>query len=200
MLRLPIVVLAATLAAFPVWAERISLSDISAYFNSFETAKGEFTQLNGDGSLSTGQLYLHRPGRMRFEYAPPNDALVIAGGQKLAVFDAKSNQGPAEYPLKRTPLSIILERNVDLGRANMVVGHTNDDTTTTVVAQDPENPEYGNIALVFTDNPVALRKWVVTDDTGGQTTVVLGDLELGVKLRNSLFNIVFEAQKRSGED
>ncbi|KAJ57479.1 cell envelope biogenesis protein LolA [Actibacterium mucosum KCTC 23349] len=197
-LRMTLVALATACTALPAWADKIPLDQISAYFNGFKTAQSDFTQINSDGSLSTGTLYLHRPGRMRFEYDAPNDALVIAGGQKVAIFDNKSNQGPEEYPLRRTPLSIILKRNVNLKQANMVVGHTSDDTSTTVIAQDPEHPEYGSIAMSFTDNPVVLRRWVVTNGAGDQTTVILGDLELGVKLSGFLFNIVFEAEKRLG--
>jgi len=187
------------LPALPALAERIPLSQISAYLNSFTTAKGDFTQINADGTISTGTIYIKRPGRVRFEYAPPNEALVMAGGGQVAIFDAKSNQPPEQYPLKRTPLSIILERNVNLGRAKMVVGHTTDGKTTSVVAQDPDHPEYGNIRLVFSDSPVELRQWVITDDTGSQTTVILGDLDLGVTFGPRLFNIVQETQARLGE-
>lgn len=199
-LRMSLVAVATLCAALPAMAEPLSLKQISAYFNGFKTAKGGFTQINGDGSMSTGTLFLHRPGRMRFEYDPPNDALVMAGGQQVAIFDPKSNQPPEQYPLRRTPLSIILKRNVDLSRANMVVNHFSDDTTTTVVAQDPENPEYGSISLVFTDNPVQLRKWVIDNNAGDQTTVVLGDLEFGLKLSSFLFSIQFETEDRLGSD
>ena len=92
------------------------------------------------------------------------------------------------YPLRLTPLSIILARNVDLSRAKMVVGHDYDGTATIVTAQDPENAEYGNIQMKFTDAPVQLRQWVVNDSSGSQTTVVLGALTTGGALANRLFN------------
>jgi outer membrane lipoprotein-sorting protein len=78
----------------------------------------------------------------------------------------------------------------------MVVGHTSDDKTTTIVAQDPEHPEYGTIKLIFTAAPTELRQWVITDSSGAQTTVILGDLKKGVDLKASLFSIKFEAEKR----
>ena len=121
---------------------------------------------------------------------------MIAGGGQLAIFDEKSNTGPTQYPLKRTPLNLILARSVDLGRADMVVGHSFDNTATTVIAHDPENPEYGTIALTFTDNQIELRQWVITDDLGDQTTVILGVLEKVTSLNNNLFNITLEAEKR----
>ena len=126
-------------------AEQLKLADISAYLNSLTTVKSKFTQINDDGSISTGQLYISRPGRMRFEYDPPQEALVIAAAQAVYIIDGKSNQPPETYPLRRTPLSLILGRNINLGRANMVEKAVFDGTSTTVTARDPDNPEKGYI-------------------------------------------------------
>ena len=179
---------ALTLAASAAQAaEKLPLSEISAYLNGLVTAQSPFTQINDDGSLSTGTLYLQRPGRARFEYDPPDGAVVVAGAGTVVIHDPKSNQPPESYPLKRTPLSIILAETVDLDRANMVVGHGFDGTSTVVTAQDPENPDYGRIDLMFTSDPVELRKWVIHDGAGGQTTVILGALETGMELSGSLF-------------
>jgi outer membrane lipoprotein-sorting protein len=186
----------AFLLPLPALAEAIALSTLSNYLNGLTTVESDFTQVNGDGTISTGKIYIHRPGRVRFQYAPPDRSLVIAGGGQVAVFDAKSNQPPEQYPLKRTPLNLILARGVNLGRANMVVGHYADGTSTRVRAQDPEHPEYGTIELVFTANPVELRQWIITDDLGTQTTVILGELTKGKRLGASLFDITAERQKR----
>ena len=79
----------------------------------------------------------------------------------------------------------------------MVVGHNYDGTATTVTAQDPEHPEYGNIQLTFTGNPTELRQWVITDDAGQQTTVVLGELRKGGTISDRNFSIVAEAESRN---
>jgi outer membrane lipoprotein-sorting protein len=149
--------------------------------------------VNADGSLSTGTIYIKRPGRIRFEY-DGEDSMFVAGGGQVAVFDARSNEPPERFPLSETPLSIILERDVDLTRAGMVTGHTSDGTTTTVTAQDPAHPDYGSIQLVFTASPVELRQWVVTDNTGTQTTVVLDGVTTGVEIGERLFNIQAEME------
>ena len=112
----------------------------------------------------------------------------MAGGGQVAIFDPRSDGSPDRYPLAQTPLKIILERNIDLTRTNMVTGHTSDGTTTTVTAQDPANPQYGNIQIKFTDNPVQLRQWIINDGNGSSTTVVLGDMQVGGNLSNSLFD------------
>ncbi len=181
--------LALTLAAPAVWAaDKLPLSEISNYLNKMKTVQTSFTQVNDDGSLSTGKLWIQRPGKMRFEYDPPDSAVVLARSGSVQIFDPKSNQPPEQYPLKRTPLSLVLARNVNLGQANMVVGHDFDGTATVVTAQDPKNPESGRIELMFTDNPVELRKWVIHDNAGTQTTVLLGELTEGGRLDQSLFS------------
>jgi outer membrane lipoprotein-sorting protein len=133
---------------------------------------------------------------VRFVYNPPDKNLVLAGGGQVAIFDSKSNQPPEQYPLSKTPLSIILDKNVDLSRAKMVVGHQVDGNTTRVRAQDPEHPEYGSIEMVFTSGPTELRQWVIRDDSGAETTVILGEMKKGVKLGSSLFNVSIAASKR----
>ena len=183
---------AVVLTATPAAAQELSLDQVSAYLNGLQTAQGGFTQINADGTLSTGQIFLKRPGRIRFEYNAPDNSLVMAGGGQVAIFDPRSNNGPDRYPLNQTPLKVILERNVDLAQARMVTGHTSDGTTTTVTAQDPAHPQYGNIQMVFTANPIELRQWIVTDDVGSQTTVILNDLVRGGRISDIKFNIVNE--------
>ncbi len=175
--------------ALPAAAQPIPLAELSRYFNAFRTAEAQFTQVNADGSLATGRLYIRRPGRMRFEYDPPEASLVIASAGTVAVFDPRSNTGPTQYPLSRTPLSLILAPQVDLTRARMVVAHRVEGPTTVVVAQDPDNPEYGTLQLVFSARPTELRQWRVTDDAGRETTVILGDMRTGAALPERLFDI-----------
>lgn len=199
-LRALLAPLALVALSAPAFADKIPLGDLSAYLNSLATVQSDFTQVNADGTVSLGKIFIKRPGRVRFEYAPPDKSLVLASAETVAIFDAKSNQPPEEYPLRRTPLNLILAPRIDLGRAKMVVGHKEVENTTRVVAQDPEHPEYGTIELVFTADPIALRQWVITDDLGQQTTVILGELTPVSNLAASLFNIVEEKSRRSQRD
>ena len=182
--------------ALPAAAEKLPLAELSRYLNSLTTAEAEFTQINPDGTIATGTIRINRPGKVRFEYAPPDRTLVMADGQQVAIFDPKSNQPPEQYPLRRTPLHLILAPKVDLGAARMVVAHREDGPTTRVTAQDPDHPEYGRIDLVFTANPTELRQWVITDEGGSQTTLVLGEMRKGGRMAAAQFDIGAEAQNR----
>jgi len=175
--------------AFPAQSAELSLNAISIYFNGITSMEAPFTQVNADGSTSQGKLWLKRPHRMRFEYAPPDRTLVLAAAGSVAVFDGKSNTSAEQYPLSKTPLSLILSPRVDLSQARMVVAHGEANSLTYVTAQDPKNPEYGQITLYFSSNPIALRQWVVTDETGAQTTVRIGEMTLGQNYPMNFFSI-----------
>ncbi len=190
----PAIVLA---LALPAAAEKLSLAELSRYLNGLTTAEASFVQTNADGSKSAGKLYIKRPGRARFEYAPPMKSLVMAGSGQVAIFDEKSNEPPEQYPLRRTPLNLILAERVNLGQAKMVIGHGEAGGTTRVLAQDPKNPEYGTIELVFTPNPTTLRSWIITDDAGNQTVVELGEMKTGGTFSNRLFDIRAETEHRT---
>ena len=76
--------------AKPSFAEKVSLDNLNSYINGLSTVKASFEQINSDGSIDTGILYIRRPGKMRLEYAAPNNALVIAGAGSVAIFDDKT--------------------------------------------------------------------------------------------------------------
>lgn len=186
MLLVPVVAL---LMAVPAHAEKLSLAEISRYFNSMTTVEAPFTQVNADGSTSSGRLWISRPHRMRFEYAPPDRTLVLASAGSVAIFDGKSNSSAEQYPLSKTPLGLILTPRVDLSQAKMVVAEGEQNDLTYVTAQDPKHPEYGQITLFFSSNPIELRQWIVTDETGSQTTVQLGPMKTGQSYPLSFFSI-----------
>ena len=182
--------------SLPTWASEVPLDTLSTYLNSLTTAEASFVQVNGDGSKARGTIFIQRPGRVRFEYGAPDKSLVLASGGMVAIFDNKSNQPPEQYPLARTPLNLILAENVNLSAAKMVIGHSEVGTTTRVTAQDPKHPDYGTIELVFSENPVALSQWIITDDIGNQTSVTLGELAVGKTYPASTFSIDLETSRR----
>lgn len=183
------VIVAAALAPRLAAAQSVDVSAIDAYLRGLRTAQGGFRQTNPNGSVQTGRFYLSRPGRMRFEYDTPKGAMVIADGINVAVFDPKSTRVSSRYPLGRTPLSLLLRSDLSLREPGMVKGAVREGGEVTLTVVDPRMPDEGRLALTFAENPVALRRWVVTTKAGQRTAVELTDLRTGVALDRSLFNI-----------
>lgn len=182
--------LAAVPAAAQTAAQRASLQKLSDYMNSIGTAQTRFRQVNTDGSVSTGTLLIQRPGRMRFEYDPPDqDTLVVASGGTVAVFDGRGGSAPEQFPLRRTPLNLILARNVDLTRASEITGIGTHRGMTIVEARDREHPDYGSIRLYFETAPLRLAEWLILTETGEETRVILDPLTPRDALPSGTFNI-----------
>ena len=176
-------------SSHPSLAEKISLNKISDYINGLTTLQADFEQINSDGSIDRGKLYIRRPGRMRLEYTAPNNALVIAGAGSVAIFDDKSKNGPTLFPLKKTPLNLLLKKNVDLSKNEMITEHTANNENTFIVAKDPKRKSQGSIKMVFSNSPVSLQGWTITNQSNQKTKIILDKLDKKTKIPLYLFNI-----------
>ena len=185
-----------TLFGAPVRAEKISLLNISNYLDSIKKVSGSFTQINSDKTVSTGRIFLFRPGRMRMEYKTPDNSLVIVGGSQIAVFDSKSNTHPRVFPLRKTPLKILLEKKINLKTSDIITRHEEVENSTVVVLQDPKLSSYGSLKLVFTDHPVTLRQWVITNEMSDQTVLKFKDFINQPNMSSNKFNISLEIDNR----
>ncbi|MDA8741513.1 outer membrane lipoprotein carrier protein LolA [Amylibacter sp.] len=176
-------------SSHPSLAERISLNKISDYINGLTTLQADFEQINSDGSIDRGKLYIRRPGRMRLEYTAPNNALVIAGAGSVAIFDDKSKNGPTLFPLKKTPLNLLLKKNVDLSKNEMITEHTANNENTFIVAKDLKRKSQGSIKMMFSNSPVSLQGWTITNQSNQKTKIILNKLDKKTKIPLYLFNI-----------
>ena len=79
-----------TAAATALSAEDKALVDkAAAYLQNLAAAKGEFIQTDGRGRTLRGTFYLQRPGKARFEYAPPSGLLIVSDGSNVNVHDRR---------------------------------------------------------------------------------------------------------------
>ena len=158
----------------------------AAYLQGLGEVKGRFEQTDARGDVSRGDLYLNRPGRARFVYDPPSGLLVICDGYTVLVADPRLKTAN-RYPLGSTPLSLFLAKQVRLDKGVVVsaVDHFADSYALT--AHDARHPAQGQITLVFSESPMRLREWRMTDAHGRTTQIRLTDLEAAPDLDPSLF-------------
>jgi outer membrane lipoprotein-sorting protein len=169
-------------------ADARDLARISNYLNGVKTLEGNFVQIGHDGELSEGLFYLRRPGRIRFEYRPPNPTLVVADGVWVGVYDTQLNTLD-RIPLRSTPLHILLRKKVNLAKEGTIQSIVRAPGLMRVKAIDPDEPDQGSITMVFAENPLELRQWIVIDPQGLTTTVALSETRANVKLDPNLFFI-----------
>ncbi len=173
-------------AAVPLTPQdNADLQRISAYLNSIRTMYAKFRQVASGGGVATGQLWMARPGRMRFEYDPPSPILLLADMFYVYYIDKELIQ-MSKVGLKSTPAWLLLRDPITFG--DLIVTRFERGTNTiklTVVEQ--AEPDNGSLTMVFSDNPLALRQWSIVDQQRKTTTVSLYDERFGMALDPKLF-------------
>jgi outer membrane lipoprotein-sorting protein len=168
------------------------------YLNGLRTLKAHFVQVAPNGGVTEGTAWLERPGRMRFQYAPPTPLLLVAGHGFVLFSDTRLGQ-TSTIPVGRTPLGILLADHIAL---------TGDGLTVTGVRELPgeaqitlvrsANPSEGSLTLTFATDPWTLRQWTVVDAQGQRTTVTLTDIQTGGHFDPALFEPVAPMQSPQG--
>jgi len=167
-------------------ADAADLDRISAALNAVQTMKADFTQIDPSGDVEQGQLYIEKPGKMRFQYQPPSPLTVVSDGLDVAVFNSRLNTAD-RYPLSTTPLNILLSNHTNLQRNKNIVGLEHQPGLLVVKARSNDRRMTGNITITFSDPGLELRQWTVTDAQGLATTVSIRNVQTGVTLQPELF-------------
>lgn len=173
-------------------ASPATVARITNYYNSVQSMTGTFTQTDPDGTRRTGDFYMQKPGRVRFEYDAPSPVELISNGQSVAVRDRSLNTQDIT-PLDQTPLRFLLAERVDLANDPNVTGIFQDDRFITVTMQH-QVPMLGTyrLLILFDAKTSALKQWVVTDPQGYDTQVTLTKADVNKRPDPRLFVINFE--------
>ena len=156
------------------------------YLQNLGEAKARFVQTDARGSSSQGALWLKRPGKARFAYDPPSGLLVVSNGSTVSVADSRLKTFDA-YPLFSTPLSLFLAKTIRLDKGVQVTRVARMSDGFSITARDLKKQTAGELTLTFTDTPLVLAGWSVTDAQGRATRVALSGLQPTPGLDPGLF-------------
>jgi outer membrane lipoprotein-sorting protein len=167
-------------------ADKADVARIEDYLNGMSSVKASFQQYTASEGLAFGRIFLRRPGRLRVEYDPPSEILLIADGTLLSYYDAELNH-IEQVPLNLSPMWFLLRENVKLGGDVTITTFKRSADTVLIGLVQSDEPDAGSVLLELGDKPLELRQWTITDSAGSQVRVGLYNAEFGVPLDNSLF-------------
>jgi outer membrane lipoprotein-sorting protein len=170
-------------------AQRAMIDRVSGYLSSIQVLTGKFVQVGPDGGRSQGELYLQKPGKIRFEYDPPSPIDIVADGESVVVRD-RNLATQDVYPLSQTPLRFLLAERLDLLKDTNLVAVYADDVFITIVVEE-RNGIVGTsrMMIMFGANDTQLKQWTITDPQGFDTTVAVYNLDTSKRPDPSLFKI-----------
>ena len=167
-------------------ADRADLTRAQKYLNGIGTLHSRFLQASSNGSYAEGTLTISRPGKMRLEYDPPVQMLIVADGTWLIYKDIELDQ-VSYLPLDSTPAGIIVREKMSFFDKDMHVIAIERGPAILGITVTGKDPDEGSMTLVFADKPLALKKWIVIDPQGVKTSVSLLNSRYDVTVDRKLF-------------
>jgi len=176
------------------------LARIEAYMNGLTTLQARFLQIAQNGGAAEGTALIWRPGRMRFEYDAPVPLLLVASDGQFLHYDKELRQ-PSIVPVSSTPLGFLLRPRITFTTGDLeVIGLERVGGLLRVGMRRKAAPAEGSLTLVFAEDPMELRQWVVVDAQGQQTRVTLTQIQTGMRFDPLVFQFndprFFEQQVR----
>jgi outer membrane lipoprotein-sorting protein len=163
------------------------LARVEAYLNGLRTLRARFLQIAQNGASAEGDAFIYRPGRMRFDYDPPEPLLLVASGGQFLLYD-RQMRSPSTVPVSSTPLSVLLQPTIRLSGDVTVTRVERAGGFLRVTLHRTANPGEGRLTLVLQEEPMELRQWLVVDAQARETRVTLSAIETGMRLDTRLFD------------
>jgi outer membrane lipoprotein-sorting protein len=162
------------------------LQRVAAYLQGIHTMTAKFQQAVTGGGEATGYLWLQRPGRMRFQYDPPNKLLMLADSFNVYYWDPELKQ-MSTIALKSTPAWFLLRDPISFTDGVTLTRFEHSGNTVRVTVVQTAEPNAGSLTMEFTENPLVLRHWTVVDQQRKVTNVSLSEVQYGMALDPNLF-------------
>lgn len=169
-------------------AQKGWVARIAETLQSVQTSRSRFEQISPDGQRSTGTVWLHRPGKMRFEFDKPSALLIVANGGNLVYQDKDLGQ-VTTIPLDQTPLGLLLASKVAFSQSVTVTGFVDDGREIHLTVVQLGRPEEGSLTLDVQKNPLTLLGWHVVDAQDRETEVRLTDTRSDIQEAPGLFTL-----------
>ena len=176
--------------------DKTDIAAAETYLNGFSSLKARFLQISDDGGQAEGNAYLSRPGKLRLQYDPPAQLLLVADGTFLIVEDHRYDN-PSYIPLNSTPAGVLVRDKIQLIGGDLSVKKVQHQPgVVSISLTDAKDPGQGELTLVFAEKPFQLRQWRIVDAQRQTTTVSLFDVQTGVALDKKLFTYVNSLPKK----
>ena len=170
-------------------AEADIVQQAESWFANVTTMRADFTQIASDGSAAEGKIVMRRPSRLKITYDGVPGLNLITTPVWLHV-DQPDERRVTSYPIRETPISLILADRVSLRPAGYETIVTERAGGITQIAINKDSGEgAGRLTLEFTNRPFQLRRWIVEDVAGVKTSVTLQNLAFGVSVANEEFRL-----------
>ena len=137
---------------------------------------------NVNGKIENGNCTIEYPKKMFCEYARSNNKILVSNGKSLVV---KTITSYYRYPLEKTPLNVILDKNILINKIKSLKERTIDDNLINFTIFENNN----EISIFFDKQTYDLIGWQNTDMYQNFNITFLSSIRKNRVLSKNLFNL-----------
>lgn len=187
------VMLATGLMASSAWAG--GREKLDEFFTQVNTMQSAFTQqvIDDKGELrqsSSGNVFLSRPGKFRWEYAAPDKHEIVADGKNVWVYDVELDQvtvKPMNKALSAAPVAMLLQKQpVDKQFSVQAMDADNSTLEWFRLTPKKQDSDFTTMDLGVGNNGV--EEMILGDKFGQQTYIKFQGVRTNVNIDNSRFS------------
>ena len=164
----------------------LAKSQIEKFFKNLTTLDADFIQVSPSGNVSNGKIYLDLPGKLRIDYENPKNLLITCQGFWIVIQD-RDAKTTNQIPVKSSPFGVLLEKKSLLNNENIKAEFSIKAGIVSLKINSQKNDKQGRLVLEFSENPFSLKKWIIQDSLGENTTVLFQNAKYNNELSHLLF-------------
>ena len=169
------------------------IARMHAFLKDVRSLKADFTQVVLDANLrqvkeSVGTLAIKRPDRFRWDYATPNQEIIVADGRRVWIYDVELQQVTVKSlngTLAASP-AVLLSGSNNV-QQNFIVKDLGEENGLEWVGLTPKvkDTDFDNVKLGFKGNNVAVME--LKDALGNLTRITFSHLILNPAIPDDVF-------------
>ena len=137
---------------------------------------------NINGKIQNGNCTIEYPKKIFCEYARSNNKILVSNGKSLVI---KTRVSYYRYPLERTPLSLILDKNFLINKINTLEERIIDKSLINYTIKTDSH----EINIFFDKKSFNLIGWQSKDIYQNLSMTFLSSIRLNQKLKKNLFKL-----------
>ena len=173
-------------ASYAVEENKSAIIQIKKFFENLITLEANFIQVSPSGNVSNGKVYLDLPGKLRIDYEKPKNLLITCKGFWIVIQDRESKT-TNNIPVKNSPFALLLENTSFINNQNIKTEYIIEAGIISLKLKSTNKDNQESLVLEFSENPFSLKKWVIQDSLGENTTVLIQNAKYNNKLSHLLF-------------
>ena len=141
----------------------------------------EFEQ-NINGKIENGSCIIEYPKKIFCKYLKNNDKILVSNGKSLVI---KTTTSFYRYPLQKTPLNLILDKNYLIKKINDLDAKIIDQAFINYTIIENNN----EINVFFDNKTFDLIGWQTKDIYQNLSITLLSEIQINQKISNNLFKL-----------